>query len=374
MRPILKFPPVAPARLAALPSFAAFPILAVLVVLAIPAARPAAASGPSSAPDDAQSSPPPTQSLRDQIQSVILERHPTDTADWWRGLGSQAPAVIMSMYQDSSHVYQRLRLVEGLGWFDDSSVTDFLKEQAQGATDDLIRDASITSIGISQGAREEDFIAGFLQSDDPQTRLAAAVALKRIGDPRSREILANYLSTEKIGWLRDKVIHQPIHPPVAPLRIATHQERRLNAAFGGHWTGFWVEPITGSRPASEMKSDPVTLDLALRNGTDLSGELRIARSSVASAAASGSAAVTTAASPTASVARASVTYRLDRIVGKDGRISGVFSRADAGKEKAAGHRKVAFDGELVQKDGVTVLHFVMPETLGTMMVLREPSR
>lgn len=330
------------------------PLLMLLAGLAPPMAN---ASGQGD--DSASDSPPAAQALQNQIQSVIQERHPTDTPDWWKGLGPQAPAVIMSMYQSSSHIYQRIRLVEGLGWFDDSTATQFLKEQAQNATDDVIRNASITSIAISQGAKEEDFIANFLQSDDPETRYTAASALKRIGDARSRELLTGYLSTEKLAWLRDKVIHQQVTQPVGPLRIATHAERRLNAAFDGHWTGFWVEPSRGSASASGMKSDPATLDLTLRNGTDLSGELRIHHPKPAPAGAD-----------------ASVRYSLQRIVGRDTRVSGIFSRtlADATGKGPARREQVSFDAELVQKDGITVLHFVMPEALGTMIVRRDAGK
>lgn len=322
-------------------------ILAVLAALA----GVAAASG-------SQGASPATQALQSEIQAVTHEIHPTDTADWWRNLGPQAPAVIMSMYQETSSVYERLRLIEGLGWFDDQATTDFLKQQAQDATDDVIRDASITSIAISQGAQAEDFISGFLQSDDPQTRYSAASALKRIGDARSNELLTGYLSTEKLAWLRNRIIQQPVNPPVAPLRIATRQERKLNAAFDGHWTGFWVEPVRGPKASAGMKSDPVALDLTLRNGTDLSGELQRSGSI-----------------PPVSGVASPKSYRLDRIVGKEGRITGVFSRKLASSPgKPSRRQEVAFDGELVQKDGITVLHFVMPEALGTMIVRREAAK
>src|SRR5947209_2862765 len=62
--------------------------------------------------------------IQNAVNGVIAQRHPTDTADWWRSLGAGAPHVIISMYESTTHIYHRLRLLQGLGWFDDPQAVD----------------------------------------------------------------------------------------------------------------------------------------------------------------------------------------------------------------------------------------------------------
>src|SRR5436305_8117694 len=95
-----------------------------------------------------------TDAIQHQIESVLAQRHPTDTPEWWRSLGPPAPAVIISMYQNTSHIYHRLRLLGALAWFDDPVAVDFLKKQAESSGDDVVVSAAIKSVGISQGAKE----------------------------------------------------------------------------------------------------------------------------------------------------------------------------------------------------------------------------
>src|SRR5436305_117052 len=88
--------------------------------------------------------------VEQQVHDVLIQRHPKESGDWWQGLGANAPSVIIRMYQSSDSTYQRLRLLGGLGWFkDNSQAVDFLKQQASHTDEDLVRETSIRSIGIS---------------------------------------------------------------------------------------------------------------------------------------------------------------------------------------------------------------------------------
>jgi hypothetical protein len=122
--------------------------------------------------------------LEQAIQDVIIQRHPTDTPEWWRELGPEAPRVIIGMAEKAPRLYQRLRLVEALGWFDDQRAVEYLKRQADSASNGVIRNAAVKAIGNSQGAKELEFVSKFLKHSDPQTRKAAAQAVHKINAPK----------------------------------------------------------------------------------------------------------------------------------------------------------------------------------------------
>ena len=209
--------------------------------------------------------------IQEDIEMVLKQRHPTDTGDWWKGLGPNAPSVIMKMYEDSEHIYHRIRLLQGLGWFDDPASVEFIKQQAQSTPDDVIRNAAIKSVGISQGAKEEEFIAKFLKHSDPQTRLAAAETLKRINDAQARAILEKYMAEEKAQWILQRLRNERSTPRA--LVPVTSSEDRLSPDFAGTWEGFWVAPVVDSLKA--LESDPAVLRLKVENATTVSGELSL---------------------------------------------------------------------------------------------------
>jgi hypothetical protein len=182
---------------------------------------------------------------REKIQNVLSQLHPTDTPEWWRGLGPDAPGTIISMYEHESFVYHRLRLVQALAWFNDPAATAFLEKQANESNDDVIRNGAIQSLGTSSGPSEDDFIAGFLNHRDPQTRLVAAQALRKAGDEKAQNYLNQFMSHEKIQWVRDRYTtgilapapFQIIHPVTSIKALKT-----ISPDFSGTWKGTLLVP------------------------------------------------------------------------------------------------------------------------------------
>jgi hypothetical protein len=179
-----------------------------------------------------------------QIQQIvgdkIMERQPTDTPQWWQGLGENAPGVLIGMYTSETNIYHRIRIVQGLGWMDSPEAVSFVEQQAQDTDTDVIRNAAIRALGNGQGAKEEDFISKFLKNPDPQTRLAAAESLQKIKDPRAQDLVAAYMKEEKTPWLLDKLSGKQLG--ATGLSRVSSSEDRISSDFEGTWRGYWVSP------------------------------------------------------------------------------------------------------------------------------------
>lgn len=212
------------------------------------------------------------------IRGVLVQRHPTDTPEWWRGLGPNAPGVILSMSEKESRIYHRVRLVDALAWFpDDARAVEFLKRQAETTDEDAIRQAAVKSVGISQGAAELDFLSKQLAHPDPQTRLAAAQGLQRSEDPRARKALERYLSQEKADWIVRKLRStQPEIPPGGLARVGSSRDiedgPKIDPVFAGEWKGFWIAPESAGRG---LVAKHATLQLREQGGKRLVGELSV---------------------------------------------------------------------------------------------------
>jgi hypothetical protein len=211
--------------------------------------------------------------IRQDIQAALSQRTPGESPEWWRALGPDAPPVIIRMYGESRNAYHQTRLLEGLSWFDqDRSAVEFLKTQARLSSNDVIRNAAITSLGISQGAREESFIADFLKDADPQTRLAAAQALARMRTPSAEARLKTYLEEEKTPWIRQKLLSSP-RPRASGLgeRVIAPQAPEAPADWAGVWKGYeLVSDAQGVHPVAAR------LELALpTDARKLSGRLEL---------------------------------------------------------------------------------------------------
>lgn len=232
------------------------------------------------------------------IEDVLAERHPTDQPNWWRALGANAPQIIIGMYENSSHTYQRLRLLQGLGAFDTPEAGQFLKRQAEEATDDVIRNTSIRSVGNSQGAKETEFIAKFLKNTDPQTRYAAAETLRRLNDARANEVLEQYLKTEKLPWISQK-LNGILPRPTGTLTPVASSEDRISSEFPGEWRGYWITP----RGATEkgMKAEQVYLQIKSDGPNELKAELHVKKNK-----------------------NQTRKWRIDRILGKTTHLTGVL--------------------------------------------------
>lgn len=210
------------------------------------------------------------QETEQAIEAVLAERHPTDTAQWWRELGTNTPKIILKMIENTQETYRRLRLVEALAWFEeDSQAVEFLKQEADRTQEDVIRNASIKSVGLSQGVKELEFISKFLKHPDPQTRFAAAGALQGMKDPKAQARLEHYLKEEKATWITERLKGR-LAQPLRPLTIVSSSEDKVSSEFEGMWRGYALFPKRGR---SGMNSWPVLVHFKAGGATQLQGDV-----------------------------------------------------------------------------------------------------
>ena len=120
--------------------------------------------------------------IKDKITEILSHRHPTDTKEWWQSLGSGASNVIMEIYQETDRTYYKARLMSALSYFHEEQVGSFIKENLEKEDNIVLKNNSLKSLASSQGPKEADYIAKYLDSDEGRIRLAAAKALKRMLD------------------------------------------------------------------------------------------------------------------------------------------------------------------------------------------------
>jgi len=197
--------------------------------------------------------------IKNQIEGVLAQHHPQYRPSFWQGLGPSAPHVMIGMYQESESILEKTQLLVGLGGFSTPEVEEFLKAQASSSPDDVIRNGSLRSLGVSQGARDEDFVAGFLKNPDSQTRLAAAEVLQKIGDSRSRGYLDEWKASEKAPGLVSRV-NGILPTPVEPLLTVSTSEDAPSRELEGNWRGYLVRPKAGA--ASGMSSEGILLRIS----------------------------------------------------------------------------------------------------------------
>ena len=222
--------------------------------------------------------------IEEAIRGVISERHPKDTADWWHALGPSTPKIILAMYEKSSQTYTKLRLIEALAWFsDDAASVEFLKQEADQTEEDVLRNAAVKSVGVSQGSKETEFVSKYLHHSDLQTRLVAAQTLQGIAqnsksDARAKAVLDQYMREEKTPWILDR-LNGKFSEAKGPLVIVSSSEDRVASVFPGIWKGFWIFPRVG-KPG--LFSTPATLRLELKSAGVLKGEfVMVAKKQVA---------------------------------------------------------------------------------------------
>jgi hypothetical protein len=211
------------------------------------------------------------------IDVVLSQRHPKETAAWWRNLGPTAPRVMISIHRKTDDTFRKVRLTEALGWFPESpEALAYLKELAiDSSSDDVVRTAAVRGVARAKGAEELDFLAGFLKHADPQTRLAAAESIRKLDDPRARERLDDYLKTEKAGWLVARVKGETVKPSRGLVAVSSSEDR-VNPEFEGEWKGFWIAPRAGVPAAgAPLESRPAALSLKIRELVRLEGKLSV---------------------------------------------------------------------------------------------------
>jgi hypothetical protein len=211
--------------------------------------------------------------IRDAVKAMIMNRHPDDTPGWWRGLGPSAPDVIIKVYESDTSTYHHMRLIEGLSAFtEDRVAVDFIKRQAERSSDDVVRNNAIKMIGIAQGAKEEEFLSGYLSHEDPHTRLAAAQALKGVAPGK----VSAFIAREKTPWVVAKLKGEKVATSKA-LVPSGSSEDRPSPDLAGVWRGFRVGPEAQLSQGAPKKlvSEAVELRLSVKGSSELSGSARV---------------------------------------------------------------------------------------------------
>lgn len=204
--------------------------------------------------------------IEEQIHQILSQRHPSDTREMWKSFGSSTPKVIRLMLEKTSSTYQRIRLTEALAWFpEDAASVTYLKDEADRTDNSTVRTAALRSLGLSQGSKEIDTLAKYLNHEDPQTRFQAAASLKKINDPRAGALLEKYQKEEKATWILAKLKGdlpkaselKPMHPVTSTNSKSVTHEETLSPKWAGVWRGFFLVPHLadeGMRAANiEMK-------------------------------------------------------------------------------------------------------------------------
>lgn len=185
--------------------------------------------------------------VRAQILEILTERHPTDTPAWWQKLGANAPGIIIQLYGQTPSVPSRARLLTGLSAFNTVEAIEFFKNLATTTDEPVLRQTAIRGVGRTAGAREEEWLEKQLRHEDPQTRVAAADALRMVGTARSRAALEAQRKEEKLPWLQSRMAESQLPMPSGKLVSSGSSEDRVDPLWAGHWTGTWLRPRAGTQ-------------------------------------------------------------------------------------------------------------------------------
>lgn len=214
------------------------------------------------------------------IKQVLMERHPTDTKEWWQGLGPQTSKIVIRMHESTSNIYHRIRLLQALAWFDDAVSASFVKEQLKDSKNAVVQQAALRTLALSQGDKEVDTLSGYLSHSNPSVRLAAARSLKlieeRSPDSKASAQLAEYRKSEKAGWVLAQLENPtPQVPAGQKLALVSSNNRgdlRSDPRFDGKWKGFWIRTAAGGA----LESVPAELNWISAEKADARAEFQVA--------------------------------------------------------------------------------------------------
>jgi hypothetical protein len=212
--------------------------------------------------------------IRAQIQEVLVQRHPSESEDWWRGLGSETPGLIIGMYQSSNNTLHQIHLLQGLSAFhDDSRAAEFLRGETKSGTS-VIRGAALGALGASQGEKALDTLALGLKNPDVQTRFAAAKAIHRLGGRAAKETLENYLKSERVDWISSRVLADERPVGLKPVDRASPEPLKEPSPedFAGSWKGYWIVPELGQKPEIVSAAATATIRVVGKE-REIEGEL-----------------------------------------------------------------------------------------------------
>ncbi len=146
--------------------------------------------------------------IRDAVESAIRMNHPHENGNWWKSLGPKTPDILISLYRADATLYEKIRLIDGMAWFDTPEVVAFLKSEYESNSNDVIKTAAVRSIVISQGMKEETFINKALLSADPRMRMGIGKILSASWDPKARKRVERMIANEKTDWVLIKLKKQ----------------------------------------------------------------------------------------------------------------------------------------------------------------------
>ena len=168
------------------------------------------------------------ESIRESIEQVISERHPTDKKETWFAMGEDAPNVIMEMLGEGVDAYKRVRLLEALGNFKSSEVSEFLKREAKNAKNPQYRMSSVKGLLKSEGEGAIEFAKEFLEDSDPDVQKIVAQSIKRLGTIRAEQVTSEYF--EKHPQVKIK--------PSGKLKPSGTNESKPELSLLGQWSGY----------------------------------------------------------------------------------------------------------------------------------------
>lgn len=212
--------------------------------------------------------------IEKRIETALSDRHAQHTGEFWTALGETTPRVILRLYGATTSTVRRIKLLDGLAWFDNAEATALMKKEAAGGSGKIARTTAIHSLGRSQGERETEFLSGFLNDQDPDVRLAAALALKRLDStPGVSAALEAFQKKEKQSWVLNRFQENPpsVISSTASMKPVSDSTQRLSPDWTGEWKGVWLAPDLREE-STLWENLPVVVRLNVRDASRLEGE------------------------------------------------------------------------------------------------------
>jgi hypothetical protein len=214
--------------------------------------------------------------IRQKVGEAIRQRHSVPNREWWLSLGPEAPQVMISMHQETSHILHGMRILHGLAFFDDPVAIEYVKNEGRTTKRDVVRTAAIRAIADGQGDKELRYVEEFLGHDDADTRMVAGQVVREFADAgnlRAAELLDEFYEKEKTPWVAGRVRGEFPRSGGRPEAGTIQQERKRQVSdlFEGHWRGVWVEP----EKEGGFKTQVAELHLKFNAEAELEGLLEL---------------------------------------------------------------------------------------------------
>ncbi|MCM0606887.1 MAG: HEAT repeat domain-containing protein [Xanthomonadaceae bacterium] len=178
--------------------------------------------------------------IRESINFTLSERHPTDSKESWLAMGVDTPSVIIEMIEAGEESYRRVRLLEALGYFQGTQVSDFLRKEAKRTKNHQYRLSAVKGLLRAEGERGVEFAKEYLQDEDVEVRIAVARALKSLDSTRADQVVADYLETEQTPWVKRKIQGEKSKTQMSGLKLkpSGSNEGKPELEVLGKWEGY----------------------------------------------------------------------------------------------------------------------------------------